>query len=155
MDLTTELAAIIDALDAAGIPYALCGGLVVAIYGYPRFTRDIDLLIREESLSGVLTAVNALGYNLEGGRLPMGEDEAHPLDIVRISKAQGRDLLTLDLLIVSDHLEPVWQTRTSVPWNSRQMSIVSKSGLMTLKRLANRRQDVIDLEQLSKNDVPE
>jgi len=155
VDLTAELAAIIDALDAAGIPYALCGGLAVAIYGYPRFTRDIDLLVREESLQQLLKKVDRLGFNLEGGRLPMGAGEKHPLDIVRISKAQGRDLLTLDLILVSVPLEPVWASKVRVPWKSRNLWVVSKDGLITMKRIAGRRQDLLDIENLEAADDTE
>ena len=48
MDLYEELLEIIDALSKAKLNYALCGRIAVAFYGYPRFTRDIDLLIRPE-----------------------------------------------------------------------------------------------------------
>ena len=33
-----ELRSLIRALDEASIPYALCGGLAVAVFGYPRAT---------------------------------------------------------------------------------------------------------------------
>ncbi len=36
--------------DSGGSHYGLCGGLAVAVHGYPRFTKDIDILIRPELL---------------------------------------------------------------------------------------------------------
>ena len=50
MNIQHELYLVIDTLQRAGIDYALCGGLAVIVHGYPRLTRDIDLLIREEDL---------------------------------------------------------------------------------------------------------
>ena len=44
-DLLTELRSITDALDLARVDYALCGGVALAIYGIPRATVDIDMLI--------------------------------------------------------------------------------------------------------------
>lgn len=51
MNLKDELLLITNTLSAARIDYALCGGVAVAVHGYPRATRDIDLLIREEDLA--------------------------------------------------------------------------------------------------------
>ena len=36
----------VQTLDAAGIPYAVAGGLAVSIYTVPRATKDIDVLMR-------------------------------------------------------------------------------------------------------------
>jgi hypothetical protein len=48
MSLYSEFQQIIDAMDSNGIPYALCGGLAMAVYNLPRATMDIDLLILEK-----------------------------------------------------------------------------------------------------------
>jgi len=44
LDLQAELRGIVQALDAAGIAYALVGGLAVSIYATPRATEDVDIL---------------------------------------------------------------------------------------------------------------
>lgn len=148
MDLTTELAAIIDRLDGEGIPYALCGGMAVALHGHVRATQDIDLLIRPEHLDRVFAAVHPLGFTLEGGCIPLGFGEEHPLDVHRISKAVGRELITLDLVLVNPTFETVWNRRELFEWESRKLSVVSREGLGVMKRLSGRRRDLDDLEQL-------
>jgi hypothetical protein len=45
VDLVAELHVVADALVAAGVEFALCGGLAVAVHGHVRATRDIDLLV--------------------------------------------------------------------------------------------------------------
>src|SRR5690606_3415455 len=47
MELVSEFERIIDALQASGVDYAVCGGVALAIHGQPRATRDIDLLLLE------------------------------------------------------------------------------------------------------------
>lgn len=44
MDLVDELHAVSRALSAAGISFAVCGGIAVTIHGATRTTKDIDLL---------------------------------------------------------------------------------------------------------------
>ena len=46
LKLRSELLQIAHCLDEAGIDYALCGRLAVVAHGYPRLTKDIDLLIQ-------------------------------------------------------------------------------------------------------------
>lgn len=45
MDLLEELKKLSAKLDRAGIDYALCEGLAIAIYAKPRATLDIDIMI--------------------------------------------------------------------------------------------------------------
>ncbi len=45
LDLFDEFVALVDALEKARLPYAVCGGLAMAIHGLPRATIDVDLLV--------------------------------------------------------------------------------------------------------------
>ena len=62
MDLIDELAALIKALNDAGVRYALCGGLAMAVHGHPRATQDIDLLIPEEELAKIQQVAETVGF---------------------------------------------------------------------------------------------
>lgn len=56
MNLELELREIIRLFNQERIDYALCGGMAVAIHGHPRFTKDIDLLVTQESLGNAKAA---------------------------------------------------------------------------------------------------
>ncbi len=57
--------------------------------------------------------------------------------------------MILDLLLVdSAALESVWQTRQSFEWEGRKVWIVSREGLISLKRLRGSPQDLVDIEKL-------
>ncbi len=149
IDLYDEFLSLVDALGKAGIEYAVCGGVAVALYGYPRFTKDIDILIHRNDLDRVLAAVKDLGYILPSGLLPFDTGTDREREIFRVSKAVGEELLTLDLLLVAPIFERVWRDRKVLAGEHRNISIVSLPGLELMKRVAGRGQDLVDIENLT------
>jgi hypothetical protein len=147
MDLYEELVRLVDALSQARIDYALCGGMALAVHGYPRFTKDIDLLIRPEDLQRVLGIGEQCGYLDPAGRIPLEHSEVY-----RTAKVHGTDVLTLDLLLVNPVLEDVWRGRQEVRWKERVLQVVSAAGLGRMKRLAGRDQDLVDLKRMGLED---
>jgi hypothetical protein len=152
MELVQEFERILDALAASGIPIAVCGGLAVAIHGHPRATRDIDLLLLESDLPAALEAVGKSGYILEGGLLKFGQGTDRERHVFRVSRASGPDLMTLDLLLVRDPNDPIWTTRERARWRDRDLVVVSRDGLIEMKRRAGRLQDLADIERLSRGE---
>ena len=55
----------IDVLTAAGIDFAILGGVASAGYGRSRWTKDIDVFCRPEDADGVLDALEAAGFGVE------------------------------------------------------------------------------------------
>jgi hypothetical protein len=53
------------------------------------------------------------------------------------------------LLSVFPVFSTVWQTRQRFEWQGRSVIVVSREGLITMKRLAARPQDLADLENLN------
>lgn len=148
MDLQSELAGIVDALAGGQVPYALCGGLAVALHGYPRFTKDIDLLVPAEHVDRIKALVAPLGFSLEAEPMTFGIGTTSERIVHRLSKIRDGEVLTLDLLLLSPVLSDVWTERQAFEWEGRRLSVVSAAGLARMKRLAGRRQDLLDLEQL-------
>ena len=145
-DLLSELAQITEALEHAGIEYAVCGGLALTILGFSRATFDIDVLIREESLERSFEIVKPLGFNIHG--LDMSFKE-RAVEIRRVSKIDDEgEVLSLDYLLVTPHVEDVWNDRITVDWQGRALSIVSRSGLIRMKELAGRPKDLIDIDRM-------
>ena len=148
MDLQTELFLIVDTLEAERLDYALCGGIAVVIHGYPRLTRDIDILIREEDLERIKHAVDSVGYSLESGIIPFDLGLPSERRVFRLTKTDGSDYLILDLLLVGHTLLTVWKTREIHRMAQREVHIVSRDGLAEMKRTAGRPKDLEDLRQL-------
>ncbi len=148
MDLKRELLDAVGALNRAGVPYALCGGMAVVLHGYPRLTRDIDLLIKPQELEAAKAALAAVGYSLPGGLIPFDTGGPHERQVFRVSKRIGEDLLTIDLLLLPPFLKEVWENRETYELDGVPVSVVSRSGLITMKKIAGRHQDLSDIDNL-------
>ena len=51
-----------DALDTAGVPFVLIGGIPSAVYGRPRATHDLDVLVKSEDKDAALEALEGAGF---------------------------------------------------------------------------------------------
>jgi hypothetical protein len=138
----------VTALRNANLPFAVCGGLAMAIHGHPRATQDIDILIREENLNEVLEVAKAVGFWIPSGKMPFKAKTPLAMEIYRVSKAVGEKLIPLDLMLVSPALEEVWNGRISGQIGDVDCTVVSTDGLIRMKEIAARTQDLADIEKL-------
>lgn len=150
LDLFEELVALIDALESRRIEYAVCGGLAMAIWGLPRATVDIDLLIERESLTAVEDVAALLGYTFKANPMTFSEGA---IVIHRVTKIDpdGGDVLMLDLLLVTPAVADAWQNRTRVEWDRGVMSVVSREGLAKLKSFRASGTDLDDIKRLKED----
>jgi Domain of unknown function (DUF1814). len=144
VNFTTEL-------SQSGIEYAVCGGWAMAIHGLPRATIDIDLLILSDDLEKAWLIAQSQGYDVEGLPLHFADGA---IEIRRISKVDKdtKRLFTLDFLLVTEQLEEVWTTRELVKWDDGTAWVVSKDGLIRLKTISGREQDLLDIKKLHEVD---
>ena len=115
MDLLNELKKISLKLDQAGIDYALCGGLAIAIYAKPRATLDIDMMILPDFLSKTKIVLQKIGYTMSSA--PMKFNQGAVI-IHRLSKADKKsgEYFIVDLLLATPETRQAWETRLTVDW---------------------------------------
>jgi len=155
VDLLKEALGIAKALEDAGIHYAFCGAIALAIHGYPRATKDIDILIAQDDLQSVRKILASLAYDLEAGIIPFDLGTTKERRIFRTSKAEGRSLITIDLMLVSEVFDRIWQDRELYEINAIQLQVVSRQGLIEMKKIAGRKQDWADIEALESTESNE
>lgn len=144
--LLDELSNIISALEDGGIEYAVCGGLSMAIHGFARATLDIDILIRAESLEKAYKVAAEKGFDIRGLDISFKE---RAVEIRRVSKIDDNgEVLSLDLLMVTPQVEDVWTTRETIDFLGKKLWVVSRNGLIKMKTLAGRPQDLADIARL-------
>lgn len=136
------------ALDDAGVDYAVCGGLAVAIHGFVRTTKDIDLLVTRFDVERAVQVLQPMGYTLDSGDIPFGTGTVDERRVRRVSKASDEDLLTVDLVQVYPVLDDVWDSVEVFNWRDREITVVSAEGLAKMKRLSGRPRDLLDLQEL-------
>lgn len=147
-DIDAELEAVVAALEESGFEYAVCGGIAVAVHGHPRATTDIDILVTAEALPEILATVAGLGYVLKAAPMKFSSG----IEVRRVSRMESGEVFTLDLMPVTEVIREVWEDRQKVEWRGRPLRIVSRRGLVRMKRLAGRAQDLADLEALGAGD---
>ena len=148
-NLFDEFRSVVHALGAAAIPYAVCGGIAMSIHASPRATIDIDLLAPPEavpSLAEVLLPHGFVRRERAPTRLAAGQVVMH-----RFSKIVpgDPDVLVLDVIEVRPGpTDAAWHARTSAAWEGQSVTVVSRAGLIALKRLRNSPQDIADIAAL-------
>jgi hypothetical protein len=143
MQLHEEFAALVQALEEQRLEYAVVGGLAVAIWGVPRATTDIDLLVSRRELRRVLALAKRLGFDVIANPMKFGDGT----ELCRTTKFQQGEQLTLDLLLVSEE-EPDWQGRQRLPFGAGLVTVVSRATLIQMKARAARPQDLADIAKL-------
>lgn len=149
-NLLTELDALTDELLREKVDYAVCGGLALALHGYPRATMDIDLLVTAGRVDDARRIAISLGFDVPGRKMTFGLRVGKPHEVQRVSKLDpvSGEMLSLDLLVVNEVLEQVWRDRVEVDIGSRRITAVSRDGLIAMKRLAGRPKDLLDIATL-------
>ena len=152
MNLVDELHAVAAALESEGIPYAVCGGVAVTIYGATRTTKDIDLLVRRQDMARILDLLRPLGFAFAA--LPMTFDAGteREREVQRVTKIDGDHHLVVDLMLDEAALAGFLADRLVIDLPQGPLHVVSRETLLRMKRMAGRAQDLADLERLEAND---
>lgn len=149
--LLDEFVGLTEMLNKRGINYAVCGGWAMAIHGLPRATLDIDVLVLSEDLPEIMDIARAMGYDVEGLPLHFADGAVEIRRISKVDKATKR-LFTFDFLLVTKPLQSVWDDRALVVWDEGKTWVVSKKGLITLKSISGRDQDLLDIKNLQESE---
>jgi len=148
-NLFEEFRAVVGALTRADVAYAVCGGIAMSIHAHPRATIDIDLLAPPDTVTRIVEALVPLGFlrrERAPTRLAAGEVVMH-----RLTKVVPADpeVLVLDVIEVQPGATArAWRTRTSAEWEGHPVTVVSRDGLIGLKRLRGSPQDIADIALL-------
>jgi acetolactate synthase regulatory subunit len=157
MNPSEELLGLAADLELEGVEYALCGGFVVAIHGdppftkEPRFPKEIDLLAQARDLERVRIVFRKRGFTLIGMPMLLGAGTSSERELVRLTRADGSDPLTIALLHGGDRLARVWQCRTRIGWRGREIQVVSLEGLICMTQLSDRAQGPSDISALARH----
>lgn len=152
MTLAGELFALIRAFEAQGLEYAVCGGLAMAMLGHARTTQDLDILMPPDQIEKAAAQARQQGFTLEAGWMEFAGGTAKIFRLAKVDE-DHHDLIPLDLLAVTPPLRAVWDGREQVDTADGKAWAVSRAGLIAMKKLAGRKQDVADLAKLEGDDA--
>ena len=137
--------AIVAVLVDSGIPFAVCGGIAMSIHARPRATIDIDLLVPPDAIPRLVEAAAPLGFVRRGAPVTLAKGEVVMHRLTKVAP-DDPDVLVLDVIEVQPGATTrAWETRTSAEWEGHPVPVVSREGLITLKRLRGSPQDLADI----------
>jgi hypothetical protein len=152
---------LIAALANGGVEYVLIGGLAVGAHGFPRATKDLDIVpAPDESnlrrLARVLREID--GRHFETGDFDPAEFPFDPLDPDDLREGGNFVLATrlgrLDIMQWVPGVPGDWafehlaRSAVETSLGTHTVRLCSKEDLIAMKRAAGRPQDLVDLQEL-------
>ncbi|MFU8821811.1 MAG: hypothetical protein ACNA8G_09680 [Gammaproteobacteria bacterium] len=151
----TFLSRVSNALEAAGVRYALVGGYAVALHGAVRGTVDVDFVLRW-SLRDLEAAEAALGSIGLVSRLPVTAGEVFRFrdeyirnrNLIAWNFYNPRDFSEQVDIIISEDLKG--KRRVRMETLAGPVQVLSRRDLIAMKRASDRPQDLADVQALEK-----
>lgn len=138
------LASLVAVFEERGIPYALIGGLAVAVWGAPRATEDIDLLADVSPSPELDAALCASRFEPEWRR--GAPDDPVPL-VLRLRRPAGPEI---DVVCTTRSWEREMvgrSVRVRLP-DGPAIPVVALEDLIVLKLMAGGPADLVDVAEL-------
>lgn len=143
--LNQDFKEFIQSLNDNDVRYLVIGGYAVALHGYPRYTKDIDIWIQmtPENADRMVAALDEFGFAPLG--LQSG-DFLVPDQIIQLGYPPSRiDLITTPPGV---DFETCYKARIQTVIDDITVSFIDLENLKKSKRASGRLQDLADLENL-------
>jgi len=138
-------------LNAHRVEFVIVGAYALAFHGAPRYTGDIDFLVRPTEGNGkrLLDAIAAFGFPTT---------PVTPQDIV-----VGRKVIQMGVPPVQIHVmsaidgvtwDEVWQGRESGQLGDQDVSFIGQTEFLKNKKAAGREKDLADIDALHNRRAP-
>lgn len=148
LDLHIEFEKVLETLEQHQINYALCGGLAVTVLAQPRFTEDIDILVSPQDCERCKAVLLPLGFKFFSTPMRFDSDFVEVHKLTKID-AETNDYIFLDVVSsISLSAQEILKNRIRLPWQDKQVWVVSRDGLIKLKENSKRPKDQLDIAAL-------
>ena len=146
MNLFFEFAKIVEKLNEKEIPYVVIGGVALAFYTTPRFTKDIDILILEKELKEVNNILQELDFFPSASSWTFQNTQ---LSLHRYLKIDANDEVMLDILVGNNQqYQEIINNAETFDTSQIPIKVINKQDLIKMKKLRKSSQDLVDIESL-------
>jgi nucleotidyltransferase DUF2204 len=146
MSLSADLREFIELLNSRGVEYVIVGAHSLAFHGRPRYTGDLDILIRPspENAAKIVSLLRDFGF---GSTDFTESDFTEPEQMIQLGRIPNRiDLLTGISGVATDD---AFRSRISTDLEGIPVFLLSRELLIQNKRAVARPQDIADLDTLT------
>jgi hypothetical protein len=144
--LNPDFKEFIGSLNDNGVRYLVVGGFAVALHGYPRYTKDIDLWIEPvpDNAAKIVKALDQFGF----GALDLkAADFIEPDTIIQLGYPPNRiDLITT---LPGINFGECYPAHITADMDGVMVSFIDLENLRKNELASGRAQDLADLENLS------
>ena len=143
--LSPDFKEFIQSLNDHDVRYLVVGGYAVALHGYPRYTKDIDIWIESSQDNAVklLKGLEEFGFGSVGLKV---EDFLELDQVVQLGYPPNRiDLLTS---LVGVDFESCFGSKLTVSIEGLEVNFIDIENLKKNKKASGRLQDLADVENL-------
>ncbi|MEO6080491.1 MAG: nucleotidyl transferase AbiEii/AbiGii toxin family protein [Steroidobacteraceae bacterium] len=143
--LNNDYKEMLQCLSEENVKFLLVGAYAVAAYGFPRATKDIDILVRptRDNASSLMRALSRFGAPLGG---VSADDFSTEGVVFQIGNSPRRiDILTR---ISGVEFQQAYERRRIVELEGIEVPVISLKDLIVNKRATGRTQDLADAERL-------
>jgi hypothetical protein len=145
MEVAPDFDEFIACLTAHGVEFVIVGAYALAYHGAPRFTGDLDVLVRPtlDNATRLLSALEAFGFPA--------------LELTPEAVADRRRLIEMGVPPVQIHVmstisgvewPEVWDQHVDGPLGERTVPYIGRDTLIRNKRAAGRPKDLSDIDAL-------
>ena len=147
MNIQQDFKELLRLLEKNNVDYMIVGGYAVAFYGYPRFTKDIDIFfeVSKENIKGLIKALTEFGFSendlSEDTFKTQGNVVTFGIEPVRVDFLNSIDGVKFDEAKVN---------RVRGKYDEMEVYFIGKDELIKNKLSTDRLQDKADAEELTK-----
>jgi hypothetical protein len=148
MEIQKDFKELLELFNAHKVEYIVVGGFALAFHGAPRFTGDIDLLVKPDGKNAqrILAALNDFGF----GSLNLSEsDFTRQGSVVQLGVPPVRiDIITS---ITGVDWEKAQAGRVAGDYGGVVASFLGKKEFILNKKATGRKKDLADIEALGED----
>jgi hypothetical protein len=145
MEIQQDYRELLELLNGHRVDYIIIGAHALAFYGFPRFTGDLDILVRadEENSARLLSALDDFGFGGSGFNI---QDFIKPDKVIQLGFAPVRiDILTS---IEGVSWEQAKGGCVQGDYGGISVHFIGRKEFIANKRILGRQKDLADLEAL-------
>ena len=145
MNLQKDLREFLELLNSHKVDFVVVGAHAVAFHGYPRYTGDIDFLVRStlDNAQRVVSVLTTFGFE---DAAALTESLMQPEKVIQLGRPPNRiDLLTS---ISGVDFDEVWSTSVAGDIDGVPVRFIGREALLKNKRASGRLKDLADVEEM-------
>ena len=145
MNTQSDFEELLKLLEENNVAYMIVGGYAVAFYGYPRFTKDIDIFFQRDlgNIEKLKAALCSFGFDKSALPDHFFTEEGN---IIKF----GIEPVRIDLINKIDGVlfENINSRTVRGQYGEIKVTFIGKEDLITNKKASGHAQDIADLEKL-------